>query len=122
MLELNKIYCTDALEGLKQLDNNSIDCVMTSPPYWALRDYGSSVETIWDEDKGCEHEWEIGKSSGNFIFRAGKTTIVGNNKNPEIWNRPSRKEFANQSINLICPICKKEFEGKSNQKFCSIEC
>lgn len=40
MLELNKIYNIDSLEGLKQLDNESIDCVMTSPPYWALRDYG----------------------------------------------------------------------------------
>lgn len=37
---LNRIYNTDALEGLKGLKDNSIDCVVTSPPYWALRDYG----------------------------------------------------------------------------------
>ena len=40
MLETNKIYCIDVLAGLKQLDDESIDMVMTSPPYWALRDYG----------------------------------------------------------------------------------
>jgi DNA modification methylase len=40
MLELNKIYNMDCLEGLKQLPNNSIDCCVTSPPYWGLRDYG----------------------------------------------------------------------------------
>lgn len=39
-MELNKIYNIDCLEGLKQLEDNSIDCCITSPPYWALRDYG----------------------------------------------------------------------------------
>jgi len=39
-LKLNKIHCIDVLEGLKQLPNDYIDCIVTSPPYWALRDYG----------------------------------------------------------------------------------
>lgn len=30
----------DSLKGLKQLDDNSINCCVTSPPYWGLRDYG----------------------------------------------------------------------------------
>ena len=30
----------DVFDKLKELDNNSIDCVVTSPPYWGLRDYG----------------------------------------------------------------------------------
>ena len=33
MLELNKIYCMDVLEGLKQLDDESVDLIITSPPY-----------------------------------------------------------------------------------------
>lgn len=33
MLELNKIYCMDVLEGLRQLDDESIDLIITSPPY-----------------------------------------------------------------------------------------
>ena len=40
MLELNKIYNMDCLEGLKQLPDNLINCCVTSPPYWGLRDYG----------------------------------------------------------------------------------
>lgn len=36
----NKIINIDCLEGLKQLPDNSIDCCVTSPPYWGLRDYG----------------------------------------------------------------------------------
>jgi DNA modification methylase len=33
MLDTNKIYCTDAIKGLKQLDDESIDLVLTDPPY-----------------------------------------------------------------------------------------
>ena len=39
-METNKIYPGKALEVLKTLPDESIDCCMTSPPYWALRDYG----------------------------------------------------------------------------------
>ncbi len=39
-LELNKIYNMDCLEGMKLLKDNSIDMLITSPPYWNLRDYG----------------------------------------------------------------------------------
>ena len=28
------------MEELKKIDDNSIQCVITSPPYWGLRDYG----------------------------------------------------------------------------------
>ena len=37
---LNTIHCGDALELLQQLPDKSIDCCITSPPYWALRDFG----------------------------------------------------------------------------------
>lgn len=39
-MELNKVYNIDALAGLKKLADASIDCIVTSPPYWQLRDYG----------------------------------------------------------------------------------
>ena len=37
---LNKIICGDAVSVLKTMPDNSVDCVITSPPYWKLRDYG----------------------------------------------------------------------------------
>lgn len=58
MLELNKIYNMDCLEGLKLIDDNIIDCVVTSPPYWKLRDYGEETIKIWDDNKNCQHEWD----------------------------------------------------------------
>jgi len=39
-LETNKILQGDSLEVLKTLPDESINMVITSPPYWALRDYG----------------------------------------------------------------------------------
>jgi DNA modification methylase len=40
MLNINQIYCGDCLEVMKEIDDNSIDSVITSPPYYQLRDYG----------------------------------------------------------------------------------
>lgn len=34
MLELNKIYCADCLDLMKQIPDKSIDLVLTDPPYW----------------------------------------------------------------------------------------
>ena len=38
-MEKNKIYCGDSLELMKELDDNSIDLVITSPPYADLKTY-----------------------------------------------------------------------------------
>jgi len=40
----NTILHGDALAMLKTLPDESIDCVVTSPPYWALRDYGVATQ------------------------------------------------------------------------------
>lgn len=40
MIETNKIYNEPCLETLKRMPDAFLDCVITSPPYWQLRDYG----------------------------------------------------------------------------------
>jgi DNA modification methylase len=40
MLEINHVYQGDCLEILKTFPDDCIDCIVTSPPYWAVRDYG----------------------------------------------------------------------------------
>ena len=39
-MKLNHIYQGDVLDRLKDLNDGSVQCVLTSPPYWGLRDYG----------------------------------------------------------------------------------
>lgn len=53
---MNKVLKGDALTVLKTLPSKFINCTVTSPPYWGLRDYGVEP-SIWDGDKDCEHKW-----------------------------------------------------------------
>ena len=58
---INTIFNEPCLDTLKRMQDNSIDCVITSPPYWQLRDYG------YDGQWGLEptfqeylaHLWEL---------------------------------------------------------------
>lgn len=43
-IELDKIYNGDSLEVLKTFPDDSIHCCVTSPPYYALRDYGVDAQ------------------------------------------------------------------------------
>jgi DNA modification methylase len=40
MLELDTIHNLDATAFLQQCEPDSVHCMVTSPPYWGLRDYG----------------------------------------------------------------------------------
>jgi DNA modification methylase len=44
------------LDLLRQLPDESVHAVVTSPPYWGLRDYGLPPQ-VWGGDEGCTHEW-----------------------------------------------------------------
>lgn len=56
-LPLNKVVCGDCVEVMRTWPAESIDLVVTSPPYWGLRDYGAETIRIWGGDPECEHEW-----------------------------------------------------------------
>ena len=45
---INKIICGDSLNSLKKLPDGIVDCVVTSPPYWALRNYGTNP-VLWND-------------------------------------------------------------------------
>lgn len=44
----------DCLEVMRELPAASVNCCVTSPPYWGLRDYGTAVWQGGEAD--CEHE------------------------------------------------------------------
>jgi site-specific DNA-methyltransferase (cytosine-N4-specific) len=54
MLELNKIYCGNNLDLLKQLDDKSIQLCVTSPPYFSLRSYLSKDDPNKHLEIGAE--------------------------------------------------------------------
>ena len=56
----NKVFLGDSREVLKEFPDKCIDTCITSPPYWGLRDYGTS--TWVGGDKDCSHRRNTKKS------------------------------------------------------------
>ncbi len=52
----NDFIVGDAREMLSQLPESSVNAVMTSPPYWALRDYSGNQASMWGAEQSCEHD------------------------------------------------------------------
>lgn len=53
----NIILKGNSIDELKKIESETIDCCITSPPYFSLRDYDLD-DVIWDEDKNCEHDFK----------------------------------------------------------------
>jgi len=48
-----RIINADVMAGLAMLDDESVHCCVTSPPYWGLRDYGTAT---WEGGSSiCDH-------------------------------------------------------------------
>ncbi len=55
--EIKQGHVIDVLRGMA---DESVHCVVTSPPYWGLRDYGLEP-SIWGGKKSCVHRWDVGQ-------------------------------------------------------------
>lgn len=99
-MEINKIYQGDTLEVLKQMPDDFMNCIVTSPPYWALRDYGVDKQLgleptfqeyikrlcdIFDEAK------RVLKNDGTCFVNMGDTYAGGNGWSgvPDDWKSVS---------------------------------
>lgn len=51
-----KILTGDCRTYLAAIKDNSINCVVTSPPYWGLRDYGGEPQ-VWGGQLDCAHDF-----------------------------------------------------------------
>ena len=69
-----KILQGNCIDKIKELDDNSIDCVVSSPPYFGLRDYGTA--SYENGDDNCKHTITDG---------------VVDNKNNKLIERPKRE-------------------------------
>jgi DNA modification methylase len=60
-----KILVGDCRDKMRELEDQSVNSVCCSPPYWGLRDY-KIPPSIWGGDPKCEHVWgEITTPSAN---------------------------------------------------------
>lgn len=90
----------DALTRLRQLPDNSVQTVVTSPPYFNLRDYSTEPQ-VWGGDPTCAHDWGVeryctengaGKSSAEAFTPAGETNA-------------ERVKQARWRTNTVCAKC-----------------
>lgn len=124
-MEVNKIICGDTLETVKTFPDESIDCVITSPPYYQLRDYG------WDGQWGLEPTYQeyldklielmkelkrVLKPTGTMWINLGDSysTLSGGTRgllrNEKQFGSISHKAVLGQGFNQIKP---KEYPKKS---------
>ncbi len=130
-METNVILQGDSLTQLKNLPDESIDCVMTSPPYWALRDYGVEgqlgLESTFEEyiNKLCDIFDEIKrvlKKTGTCWVNLGDTYYgSGKGAGGDIIDSKQVWGFENKTTKN-CDHCSKKFEGYAFQKFCGSAC
>lgn len=72
-----KVICGNSLDVLKELGNQSVNCVVTSPPYFGLRMYSTGK---WiGGDSGCGHyvsgDGEPGKTSAGLKQQTNKGSM-----------------------------------------------
>jgi DNA modification methylase len=91
----------DVLQVLHQLPDAVVQCCVTSPPYWGLRDYGLPA-TAWGGVADCAHRWRSTshRVEGLAAGGTGATTIA-----------PSQKRHAQNANNARvtsarCSRCK----------------
>ncbi len=58
---MREVRIGNCIELLREMDPESVQCVVTSPPYWGLRSYAGQQEVIWprldSEEDDCDHRW-----------------------------------------------------------------
>jgi len=90
---LGRLYCGDALEVLKKLPSECVDVVITSPPYWAKRDYGEATCKVWGGDPNCDHEW---------VFDTVELNLQSRNEN---FQRSWREKASGEVVRAFCKKC-----------------
>jgi len=76
MIELNRIYNEDCLEGMKRIQDGFVDLTVTSPPYDNLRTYNGNIEQ-WSFEKfqGIAKElYRVTKHGGMVVWVVGDST------------------------------------------------
>jgi site-specific DNA-methyltransferase (adenine-specific) len=113
-MNTNTIYNEPCLKTLKKMPNDFLDCVITSPPYWQLRDYG--YEGQWGLEptfqEYLEHLWEmmdeiyrVLKPSGTAWINLGDTYARGSRK------KDGNNDTIRNTNNKITPNTKPQYNG-----------
>ena len=77
-MEINKIYNCDCLEGLKQIESNSIPLTVTSCPYDDIRSYQGTCNWNFEIFKPIAEElYRVTKPGGIVVWVVGDAVVDG---------------------------------------------
>ena len=74
MIEIDNIYNMDCLEGMRQMESESVDLTVTSPPYDNLRTY---IGYCFDFENIAKELYRVTKTGGVVVWVVGDATIDG---------------------------------------------
>lgn len=100
MIEINHIYNMDLFDGLRECNNESINLVVTSPPYFEARDYGG--ETPFEVAKNWEN-WCLDVLLAIEPKLASDGVIW--------WNTGSYYKDHKKMINIFSLVVRAHYEG-----------
>lgn len=66
-----------SLDVLRQMAAGSVQTIVTSPPYFGLRVYGTNPQ-VWGGDPSCAHEWALEEVKTSDSAPSEKSTLLGN--------------------------------------------
>jgi len=102
-VELNKIYQGNALEILRSWPDELVHCVITSPPYWGLRDYGSCdcahYRVFEGDTTNSAANYRSGRPSPNCPKCAGTGKIKGTEKQLGLEKAPD--EYISRLVSIF---------------------
>ena len=106
-MAIQKIEIGDCREVIKKYPDNFFDCIVTSPPYWNLRDY-KTEPIIFDGLPNCEHEWSE-KTTSKVDTTGFERNRHGLNKFTEIVDGSPRSAMSKipviEKSSVFCPKC-----------------
>lgn len=70
------LYHGHVLDVLRLMPAESVHCVVTSPPYWGLRDYKLAPQVWGGNSAECGHEWSESLLSPDHGSRHGKGASI----------------------------------------------
>jgi DNA modification methylase len=88
------------LDVLAEMPADSVDCVVTSPPYWGLRDYKIPAQ-VWGAVPNCPHQWGTGGRS----TQRQRNGASGGIYEGRATNKLSENITLNPSTGAFCDIC-----------------
>lgn len=71
MIDLNKIYCIDNVKGMIEMNSESVDLTVTSPPYDNLRNYNGYS---FDFENVAKQLFRVTKEGGVVVWVVNDTT------------------------------------------------